>query len=71
VIRWREEKHEYHLVRGANHLGRTLGPRAEEALQFLGRVIDPPRPDPVADDLNQVIAKWKIEFEEQKNHAGR
>jgi S-formylglutathione hydrolase len=39
-------KHEYHLVRGADHLGRTIAPRTAEGLEFLGRVLSPPGPDP-------------------------
>lgn len=38
--------HEYHLVRGADHVGRTIRPRAMEGLAFLARVLNPPPPDP-------------------------
>lgn len=38
--------HEYHLVRGADHVGLTIRPRATEALAFLARTLAPPRPDP-------------------------
>jgi len=38
--------HEYHLVRGADHVGRTIRPRAKEGLAFLARVLNPPPPDP-------------------------
>jgi S-formylglutathione hydrolase len=51
--------HEYHLVRGADHLGRTLGPRFREALEFIGRLINPPPPDPVVEGLRKQIAIWK------------
>ena len=37
--------HEYHLVRGADHVGATLERRRREALRFLGRVLAPPPPD--------------------------
>ena len=37
--------HEYHLVRGADHVGRTIRPRATEALAFLTRLLNPPPPD--------------------------
>lgn len=51
--------HEYHLVRGADHLGRTLRPRMREALQFLGRLINPPPPDPEVENLHKTIAQMK------------
>ncbi len=38
--------HEYHLVRGADHVGRTIRPRAMEGLAFLARLLNPPPPDP-------------------------
>lgn len=38
--------HEYHLVRGADHVGRTIRPRAMEGLEFLARILNPPPPDP-------------------------
>lgn len=33
--------HEYRLVRGANHVGPTVGPRIVDALRFVGRVLKP------------------------------
>lgn len=38
--------HEYHLVRGADHLGHSLRDRVAEALAFLGRVLVPPPREP-------------------------
>lgn len=52
-------RHEYHLVLGADHLGRTMPRRMNEALEFLGRVIDPPGPDPVVEELRQNLAPLK------------
>jgi len=52
-------KHEYHLVRGADHLGRTMPRRMGEALGFLGRVIVPPEPDPVVEKLRKDLAPLK------------
>jgi S-formylglutathione hydrolase len=43
--------HEYHLVRGADHIGATLGRRILEALRFLGRELVPQPHDPVAQAL--------------------
>jgi len=39
-------RHEYRSVRGANHIGRSLGPRTIDALTFLGRSLAQPEPDP-------------------------
>jgi len=58
-------RHEYHLVRGADHLGRTLRPRSIEAFSFLGRVITPPAPDPAVTGLKQLIEKMKAAYELQ------
>ena len=33
--------HEYRLVRGANHVGPSVGPRIVDALRFVGRVLKP------------------------------
>jgi S-formylglutathione hydrolase len=51
--------HEYRLVRGADHLGRTLGPRTLDALRFLGQVLDPPSRDDTLDQFHQLIALMK------------
>jgi len=48
-------QHEYHLVHGADHVGRTLRPREAEALEFLGHVIHPPPPDPVVEQLRKTL----------------
>ncbi len=51
--------HEYHLVRGADHLGRTLRPRSMEALAFLARMLNPPGPDPEAEGLRKQLEPLK------------
>ena len=51
--------HEYHLVRGADHVGRTMRPRTTEALGFLSRVLNPPPPDPEADALHERLEPLK------------
>ena len=51
--------HEYHLIRGADHVGRTLRPRSMEALGFLARVLNPPPPDPEAEELKRRLAPMK------------
>jgi len=52
-------KHEYHLVRGADHLGRKVRTRSMEALQFLTRVLIPPPPDPGAAPTRKTLAPSK------------
>ena len=55
-IMWdRDILHEYHLVRGADHVGRTIRPRTMEALEFLTRVLNPPPADPEAEALRQQL----------------
>jgi S-formylglutathione hydrolase len=59
-IMWESKiAHEYHLVRGADHVGRTMRPRTTEALAFLSRVLNPPPPDPEADALHQRLEPMK------------
>jgi S-formylglutathione hydrolase len=48
-------EHEYHLVHGADHVGRTLRPRSIEALGFLARSLNPPGPDPAAEQTRKTI----------------
>jgi S-formylglutathione hydrolase len=52
-------QHEYHLVRGADHVGRTIRPRAMEALEFLARVLNPPPPDPEAEATRKRLEPLK------------
>jgi S-formylglutathione hydrolase len=52
-------QHEYHLVRGADHVGRTIRPRATEALEFLTRVLNPPPADPEAEALRKRLEPLK------------
>lgn len=49
-------KHEYHSVRGADHLGRTLRPRFIESMLFLERVLIPPGSDPGVEPMRQKLA---------------
>jgi S-formylglutathione hydrolase len=48
-------EHEYHLVHGADHVGRTLRPRSIEALEFLTRSLNPPGPDPAVENARKTI----------------
>jgi S-formylglutathione hydrolase len=51
--------HEYHLVRGADHVGRTVRPRALEGLAFLTRLLNPPPPDPEAEATRKRLEPLK------------
>jgi S-formylglutathione hydrolase len=51
--------HEYHLVRGADHVGRTIRPRAAEALSFLARLLNPPPPDSEAEATRKRLEPLK------------
>jgi S-formylglutathione hydrolase len=57
--------HEYHLVRGADHVGRTIRPRTTEALGFLARVLNPPPADPEADALRRQLEPLKRASEKE------
>ena len=52
-------EHEYHLVHGADHVGRTLKPRTQEALRFLGRVVRGHVPD-------REVIEWRAEMDKIK-----
>jgi S-formylglutathione hydrolase len=51
--------HEYHLVHGADHVGRTIPPRAKEGLAFLTRVLNPPPPDPAVEETRKRLEPLK------------
>jgi len=52
-------KHEYRLVRGADHLGRTLEARFLDAFQFVGRILNPGPPDDSLAEFHRMIAALK------------
>ena len=52
-------RHDYHSILGADHLGRTLGPRFEAALAFVGRALKPPPPDDSLADFHRIIGGLK------------
>jgi len=54
--------HEYHLVRGADHVGRSIGPRTKEALEFLGKTLAPQPPDVEAERLQRTLAPMKKNY---------
>lgn len=54
--------HEYHLVRGADHVGRSIGPRAREALEFLGKTLTAQPPDLEAERLQRTLRPMKKNY---------
>jgi len=51
--------HEYRLVRGADHLGRSLEHRSIDALRFLGLALNPPPPDESLTEFHRMVAMLK------------
>ena len=48
--------HEYRLVLGANHVGRSLVPRFADCLGFLARALEDPLPDPALEAILELKA---------------
>jgi S-formylglutathione hydrolase len=49
--------HEYHLVRGADHLGASLPPRIQDGLGFLARVMQPWKPTPLVTTTRKLLER--------------
>lgn len=49
-------EHEYRLYDGADHVGRTLPPRCDEAFKFHARVLNPPGPDPEVEAVRKALS---------------
>lgn len=63
-------KHEYHLVRGADHIGPSMGPRMTEAIKFLVRTLDPWGPLPAeAAPLLKTFDKQKEGLDEKDHYS--
>lgn len=56
--------HEYRLVRGADHVGPSIGPRFLDALDFIGREINPPV------WINAEVLRTRELIDQQKRQAG-
>ena len=52
--------HEYHLVRGADHVGGSLMPRLREAFEFLGAIL---RDGDEADDGDEAVAALRRQLQ--------
>lgn len=51
--------HEYRYVLGADHVGRTFGPRIKDGLSFLNRILNPEPPDPQVAGVRKMIEGLK------------
>jgi S-formylglutathione hydrolase len=68
----RRVPHEYHLVRGAGHIGPSLGDRIREAYQFLARSMDPYDPDKLPEVLKNrlaIIMYPQTQLDEQDHYS--
>lgn len=62
-------RHEYHLVRGADHIGPSLGERSEEAIRFLIRSYQPwGKPPLVLRAVMQAIELQKLGVDERDHY---
>jgi S-formylglutathione hydrolase len=52
-------EHEYRMVYGADHVGRSIAPRVREGLGFIGRWKNPPAADPAVTALHLLINRLK------------
>lgn len=67
---WDERiRHEYRLYYGADHAGRSLGPRLEQAFYFLGSSLKDPAPDPVASAFRKLVDPLKAPLEEADHYG--
>ena len=53
-------RHEYRSVRGANHVGRSVGPRTVDALTFLGRSLRGQEDDPELDAVVGIVSELHV-----------
>jgi S-formylglutathione hydrolase len=62
-------RHEYRLYYGADHVGRTLGPRTEAAYRFLAASLEEPLPDPAVSAARQRIDPLKRLLDEADHYG--
>jgi S-formylglutathione hydrolase len=69
-ILWQEKiRHEYRLYYGADHVGRSLGPRTREAFRFLSNTLDETEPDPQIDGARKRIDPLKSGLSEADHYG--
>ena len=62
-------RHEYHLYYGADHVGPTVAPRADEAFVFLGNTLVDAEPDPMVDATRNWLATLKSHLDEVDHYG--
>lgn len=62
-------RHEFHLYLGADHVGRSLGPRIETAFEFLSAAFVPPVPDAQLDAARRRIDPLKRRLKEADHYG--
>lgn len=69
-VLWEEKiRHEYRLYHGADHVGRSLGPRTDAAYAFLGGTLLEGEPDPVVNATRQRIDPLKRRLDEADHYG--
>jgi S-formylglutathione hydrolase len=54
--------HEYHLVRGADHLGASLPPRIQDGMAFLNRLMNPWKPTPEVTSTRKLLERQEKDY---------
>jgi S-formylglutathione hydrolase len=54
--------HEYHLIRGADHLGASLPPRIQDGLAFLTRMMNPWKPTPLVTTTRRLLERQESTY---------
>jgi len=69
-VLWQERiRHEYRLYYGADHVGRSLGPRTEAAYRFLASTLVDPEPDLAVEAARRRIDPLKRSLEEADHYG--
>ena len=58
----RQIPHEYHLVRGADHLGASLPPRINDGLAFLARIMNPWKATPQVTTSRKLLERQEAAY---------
>ncbi len=62
-------RHEYRLYYGADHVGPTVAPRADEAFVFLGNTLVDPESDPMVEATRNWLATLKRDLDEADHYG--
>ncbi len=62
-------RHDYHLYKGADHIGPSLGPRKAVALEFLAKSLTDPVEDPIVTAGRKRLAPMKAVLDEADHYG--